>query len=197
MSTYEFVSPILPNFENAKAIQSLTLQDLKAGKFNDPTTIANPDEHSKIEAQTDKLARYPDRYSGYTHEDGSLVAYSKTNEWLAGDEASFIDNIIARKALVAKSKLRGGSLSPKQFGIFGLVVSDQLPVVDQHEIIHDLLSRAIGRATLNSASVLNIVLHEYDPVKDIAIDLGFTPTGSAVASGAPGLVQQRYQRSVE
>jgi hypothetical protein len=197
MSTYEFVSPILPNYRNAQAIQSLTLQDLKAGKFDNPTATANPDELGKVLPQIAKLAEYSDRYNGYAHEDGSLIAFSKTNEWFSGDEAPFIDNVIARKSLLAISKLRGRSLNPKQFGVFALVVSDELPVVDQYEIIHDLLSRAIGRAGLNSATLVNIVLHENDPAKDIALDLGFTPIGSGVASGAPGLIQQRYQRSVE
>ena len=197
MSTYEFVSPVQPTFGNAKAIQSLTLQDLKAGKFDNPTSLANPDELSKVLAQEGKLAEYPDRYNGYAHEDGSLVAFSKTNEWFAGDEAPFIDSIIARKALVARSKLRGGSLSPKEYGIFGLVASDELPSNDRNDILHDLLNRALGEAAMQTMLNVNIVLHEFDPVLNIARDLGFKPKGSGEAAGAPGLFQHRYQYTID
>ncbi len=100
--------------------------------------------------------------------------------------------------MVLASKPRGGSLHPKAYGVFGLVGSDSLPGNERDTILHDLLVRSIGKAARESAAVINIVLHGKDPVTPIAVDLGFRPVGPrGEAVGAPGLLQQRYQRSVE
>jgi hypothetical protein len=92
---------------------------------------------------------------------------------------------------------RDGSLKPNAYGVFSLVASESLPGQERDEVLHDLLVRSIGRAADESASVINIVTNNQDPAIYTVEDLGFLPKGPAgEAAGAPGLIQQRYQRPV-
>jgi hypothetical protein len=198
LHNFEYVSPIPPTETDARSIQALTLQDVITGGFNNPTDLANPNDPIKVNKQLDKLTQFPERYSAYKNENGVLVAYMKSNEWLTGDETPFIENVFARNALLLTSKVRGGSLRPKEYGVFGLVGSDSLESQERDDILYDLLRRSIGQATTKSAFAVNIVLHDHDPVTPVALDLGFRPSGAkGTAAGAPGLVQHRYRRSIE
>ena len=195
---FEFIPQVQQNEADARSIQALTLQDVIAGGFNNPTDLANPNDQSKVDLQLNKLSRFPERYAAYKNENGSIVAYIKSNEWLAGDEAPFITNLFARKALLLTSKTRSGSLQPKEYGVFGLVGGDSLSNQERDIILYDLLQRSIGQAAIKSAFAINIVLHDNDPVTPIALDLGFSPAGTkGEAAGAPGLIQQRYRQIIK
>ena len=196
---FEYTPQIEATEANARAIQALTLQDLRAGGFKNPTNLADPDDPDLVWEQRVKLRRFPERYSGYRmNETGFYVACDKTNEWFSDDEEPFADeNIFAQMSLLRARMFRGGSLKPKAYGVFSLVASDKLPSEEKYKILTDLLVRSIGRAAAESASVVNIVLHNNDPVTSVATDLGFIPVGRrGEAAGAPGLIQQRYQRLV-
>lgn len=196
--TFEFLPQIPATEQNAIAIQALTLQDVIAGGFTNPESLANPEDPEKVDIQLGKLTNFPERYSGYRRENGLIVAYLKANEWLAGDEVPFIENAFARRALQLSAKLRGGSLSPKAFGVFGLVADESLSEDQRSGLLGGLLDHSITEGLANAASVLNIVIHDNDPVLPIARDLGFEPVGPrGEATGAPGLKQQRYQRPLE
>ena len=195
---FEFLPQIPATEQNAIDIQALTLQDVIAGGFTNPEGLANPNDPEKVDIQLGKLTDFPERYSGYRQENGLIVAYKKANEWMVSDEAPFIENAFARRTLQLAGKLRGGSMQPRADGVFGLVVGRQLDGEDQAELLHDLLNRSVTEGLAHAASVLNIVLHDNDPVLPIARDLGFEPVGPrGEAAGAPGLIQQRYQRSLE
>ena len=194
---FEFTPTIQPTEENAKAIQALTLQDVIAGGFENPTSLANPDDPAKVDTQIRRLTQYPERYSGYQDQNETIVAYIKQNEWLAHDESPFVTNSFARKALKARMLLKVHSLNPKAYGVFGLVASDELETSDQEKILEDLFVRSIGNAATQSYAVINIVLHAHDPATSIAQRLGFKSTDpEGEASGAPGLAQKRYQLSL-
>lgn len=196
--SFEFLPQIPATEQNAIAIQALTLQDVIAGGFTNPEGLANPNDPEKVDIQLGKLTDFPERYSGYQQENGLIVAYLKTNEWLVGDEAPFIENAFARRTLQLAGKLRGGSLQPKAYGVFGLVADETLATDDRADLLHGLLNTSVTRGLAHSASVLNIVLHDSDPALPIAHDFGFEPVGPrGEAAGAPGLIQQRYQRSLE
>ncbi len=196
--TFEFLPQIPATEQNAIAIQALTLQDVIAGGFTNPESLANPDDPEKVDIQLGKLTDFPERYSGYQQENGLIVAYLKSNEWFASDEAPFVENVFARASLQIGAKLRGGSLEPKAFGIFGLVANETLPTDDQDELLYALLQSSVEKGLAHSAKVLNVVLHDHDPALPIARDLGFEPVGSrGEATGAPGLIQQRYQLPLE
>lgn len=181
---------------NAWAVQDLTLQDVVLGGFERPLDLANPEDPAMIRRQVDKLARHPERYSGYTDDEGRLVAYMKSGEWRAGDEAPFVEGFVARQSLHLSSMLRGGSLNPPEYGVFGLVSSENLPDTIRNEVAYNLLYTSMGKAAWRLAASVNIVLHDNDPVTPIATDLGFEPIGGkAEAAGAPGLLQQRYKYS--
>lgn len=66
----------------------LTLQDLRAGGFKDPLSLADPSNEQMIIIQQAKLQQYPERYSGFTRND-ELVAYVKQNDWTTIDEFPF------------------------------------------------------------------------------------------------------------
>lgn len=198
LQDFEYTPQIEATEANARAIQALTLQDVRAGGFNNPTNLADPNDPDLVWEQQVKLRRFPKRYSGYRNEHGLYVAYDKANEWLSDDEKPFADeNIFAQMSLMRARMIRGGSLKPKAYGVFGLVASDTLPSEEKYKILSDLLVRSIGQAAAESAFVVNIVLNNRDPVTSVATDLGFIPVGRrGEAAGAPGLIQQRYQRLV-
>jgi hypothetical protein len=144
----------------------------------------------KVETQLNRLHQNPENYSGYQQNDGQVIAYMKTNEWFRGDEAPFAETALARVAF----RLRNGPMEPKAYGIFGLVVDQSLETMDQEELLHDLLYRSIGLATLRSSEIINIVIHDNDLALPVARSLNFLPVGpKGEAVGAPGLLQQRYQ----
>lgn len=193
---YEYLPRIDAEKDNAVTLQALTLQDVTLGGFEDPLSIANPANRKLIKTQLGKLKNNPTAYTGYRQENGLIVAYMKAQEWFTGDEVPFIEDEIARQALIAAGKSRGGSMEPKAYGVFGLVVDRTIEQEAQSEIFYDLLTRSIGQAAVHSAELVNIVIHDKDPVLPIALDLGFQAVGTpGNAAGAPGLLQQRYQRA--
>lgn len=195
---FEFISQVQPNEEDARAIQALTLQDVIAGDFKNQSELADPNDQTKVKLQLNKLSQFPERYAAYKNENGVLIAYIKSNEWLADDEAPFVANSFARKALLLTSKLRSGSLQPKEYGVFGLVGSNSLSGQERDTILHNLLQHSIWKAAAQSAFAINIVFHDNDPVTQIALDLGFNPAGAkGEAAGAPGLIQQRYRQIIK
>lgn len=197
LQNFEFISRIPPNETSARAIQFLTLQDIVAGGFENPTHLADPDDPVKVSRQLARLSQFPEQYSAYNNEEGILIAYMRSNEWFVGDEAPFIAGL-SRRALLLASRLRGASLRPEEYGVFGLVASNSLGPNEHYKILHNLLSLSIEKAASQSTAAVNIVLHDRDPVVPVARDLGFRPSGaSGVAAGAPGLVQRRYRVSIE
>jgi len=190
--------PRIPATEaNARSLQALTLQDVAFAGFQDPTSLADPNHPSKVAVQLEKLTQFPDRYSGYQQENGIIVAYMKSNEWFAGDEAPFVEDTIARQAMKLASRLRGGSLKPRAYGVFGLVADVSLDPLDRDEMLRDLLDESVLRGLANAAGVVNVVVHDQDPLLPIAKEMDFEPVGpKAYAAGAPGVLQQRYQRDI-
>ncbi len=196
VNNYEYLPRLPVMKETAHAIQQLTLQDVVNGGFENPRELADPDSREKVDEQLHKILNFPENYSGFRQENGLIVAYMKSKEWTFDDEDPFAvySSELSRKGLKLMSKLRGGSIKPKAYGIFGLVVNDELEDGDRNEIVENLLHGAIYRAVGHSALRVNIVLHDNDPVLPIAEEFHFRPVGEkAEASGAPGLLQQRYQ----
>lgn len=199
LQDFEYTPQIEATEENARAIQALTLQDVVAGGFENPTSLANPNDHDQVWEQLMRLRRRPELYSAYMHqESGLLVAYEKSGKWRAGDERPFADeNILAQMSLMYAKMLRSGSLKPNAYGVFGLVADKELAPDVRDEILNRMLVKTMGRAAAESAAVVNMVLHNQDPALHVATDLGFIPVGRrGEAAGAPGLMQQRYQRPV-
>lgn len=190
----EFVHRIVPTWENAKAVQALTLQDVKAGGFPNPEQIANPANVRKVTDQLSKLVDYPERYSGYML-DGKLVAYLKQNEWLIGDELPFVG--AAQKAALKAKYAFTKNASTGEWYIPGLVASDQLSPAQREDVLVDLLERALLDPETGEPRVVNIVVHDHDPLLRIIPRYGFVQVGKrGDAAGAEGLKQPRFQRKV-
>jgi hypothetical protein len=188
----EFIETIEPTFENAIAVQVLTLQDIKHGGFQKPLELADPSNSDMVATQQQKLHDHPERYSGYTR-DGQLVAYIKQNDWFAGDELPFATG--ARAVELKASRALHLDPSTGQWGVFGLVASDNLDKDDRESVLLDLLQRSFADPRSGESRTVNIVIHEHDPLLEIAVHYGFVPVGKlGEAAGAPGLMQQRYQR---
>jgi hypothetical protein len=188
----EFVETIEPTLENATAIQRLTLQDATLGGFKNPTELADPSNPDMVAAQQQRLRDYPERYCGYVR-DGKLIAYMKQNDWMIGDELPFTTGVQAAR-LKARRALH---LDPStgEWGIFGLVASDELEERDRETVLIGLLQRSFSDPRSWETRTVNIVIHENDPVLRIARYHGFGPVGElGEAAGAPGLIQRRYQR---
>lgn len=126
---FEYLQSIPATPENATNIQDLALQDFVAGNFYKPTSLADPEDPDKVAAQLEELSQNPERYSGYRHESGLLVAYMKSGEWRIDDELPFVKNTSATRVLRVASMTRRGSLSPKAHGVFSLVANESL--IDQ------------------------------------------------------------------
>jgi len=198
LENFVYVPRIAPSEANARSLQELTLQDVLAGDFSNPTNLADPDNPDMVSTQQNKLRQFPEKYAAYTDQYGTIVAYMKSAEWLAGDEAPFVKNVFARHLIKMRASSRGGSLTPTEYGVFGLVGSDALANQERHAVLHDLLQRSLGKAALISATAVNIVLHDHDPATPVALGLGFRSTGDiGEASGAPGLKQPRYRLSIK
>ena len=195
MNTVEFGS-IEASFHNARTVQRLTLQDVILGDFPEPKELANPNSLSKVYAQERKLREHPDRYAG-AYIRNKLNAYIKTSEWSIADELPFA-NDQARMRL-EELQAEGVKLDPSRtLGIFGLVVSDKLPVEQQGEIASGLLDLAADKGRLMSLQSIKIVLHDNDPVMSIARDHGYEFTGRVgEAAGASGLVQRLYRKPLD
>ena len=166
------IQPIEAMSDNASAVVDLTAQDLRragmdryeAEAFADPTSL----EHR--ERQLEKLAQHPDRYLG-AFATGQLVGFSKSNEWLAGDQIPFASKL-GRSALRLMTKVVYNHLDGRPFGIHGLVVNQELDSPD--EVIQDLLSRAIAAADRHEVRIAQYFM---DPIQPLLRQNGFVPTG--------------------
>jgi len=189
---FEFLESIPPTRENATAIQQLTLQDLRKGGFPEPEALADPTNERMVEQQLAKLVRHPERYCGYA-DNRMLRAYMKHGDWRVGDELPFA----SQERASALKRLRMFKLNPstQQWGVFGLVVTDQLDERVRLSVLEDLLRYPITDPRDGTPRTVNVVIHDHDPLKKVAEWLNFVPVGErAEAAGAPGLMQQRYQR---
>jgi hypothetical protein len=188
----EFVETIEATMENAKSIVSLVRQDAKAGNMEVLYESANPDDHSAVSVQHYKLYTHPERYSGYT-KDGQLVAFIKQHRWTTDNELPFAKG--GRKiALTIKKMLRLYSETDQWF-VSGLVVSDRLEPYERNPLLKELLRKSFMDSDNGKGMVVNIILHDSDPLLDIAPKLGFVQIGKrGVAPGAPGVKQRLFQR---
>jgi hypothetical protein len=183
----EFHQTIEATERNAVAIQRLTLQDVIAGGFEEPNKLADPSNPKMVETQLQKLRAHPERYSGYSIH-GELVAYLKHGEWRVQDELPFV-------TVPMSVAYQAGWQFKNQWGVFGLVVSDGLADAQRDVVLSSLLQLAIDSSVNAGARMVNIVIHDHDPVLTLAVRNGFMPVGKpAEAEGAPGLLQRRYQR---
>ena len=139
-----------------------------------------------------KLQQYPERYSGFTR-NGELVAYVKQNDWTTIDEFPFTPWYDVLD--LAVQRLFRMDTYTGMWGIFGLVAADDLG----RELQRGVLAYLLGRSVLDAASgkkrrLVNVVMHENDPLLQVAMDRGFVALGRrGEAVGAPGLKQRRYQ----
>lgn len=190
---FEFIERIEPTRELAKAMQRLTLDDLRDGTFDSPTQLADPKSPSKIGAQMRKLRTYPEQYCGVVH-DGGLVAFMKTADWLIQDEIPFVASGQAFR-LKTQRVLRRSYLPDRPFGVFALVVANNLSEVAEMSIFASLLGYSLDQAR---GRVVNIVVPRAHKRMGLAEALdyhGFCQVGrQGEAVGAPGVKQVRYQR---
>jgi hypothetical protein len=188
----EFVETIEPTTENAKAIVSLVRQDAKAGHMTELCEYANPEDPDIIEEQLSKMIKDPKSYCGYT-KDGQLVAFIRQLELLNGSVLPYAvggDWIV----LMVKKLLR---LSPRtgQLFISGLVASEELEPEERVHALRQLLQKSFTGERKNK--VVNIVLHDSDPLLDIAPKLGFDQFGKRGEDPAiPGVKQRMFRRPV-
>jgi hypothetical protein len=189
-----FLRNIEPTWENAVIIQELTFQDVIAGKFPNPESIADPANEKMVSLQQQKLRDFPERYSGYAY-DGKLVAYIKHHDWLVSQELDFATGAYT----VALKAIRALRMNPStgQWGISGLVASDELPEAKRNSILADLLQLSFVDPHTGRGRSVNVVVHEHDPLLNIILGFGFVEVGEPKeVKGAPGLKQKRYQSKV-
>jgi hypothetical protein len=188
----EFVETIEATMENARSIVGLVHQDAEAGGMTELAASANPDDDNVVKVQHYKLHSHPERYSGYM-KDGQLVAFIKQHRWTTDNELPFATG--GRKiALTIKKTLRLYSETDQWF-VSGLVVSDKLEPYERNPLLKELLRKSFMDSDNGKGMVVNIILHDSDPLLDIAPKLGFDWIGKrGVAEGAPGVKQRLFQR---
>lgn len=196
MTRFELIPQIPLSEDNAEAVVNLRDQDMRLGAFKVPSGSDVLPGASKVYS---RMEQNPQNYSGYQNEEGTLVAYMKTNEWFRSDETPFIENFFDRQyshAILIANRMakKSISLEPKAFGVFGLVVDASLEDDDRNEMYFELLKYSADRALEQNAHTVNVPIHDHDPLLPVAQGLGFRRIGrKAVAAGAPGLKQFRYQ----
>lgn len=195
MSDIEF-TPIEPTIRTARAVQRLTLQDVRAGEFPHPEQLANPDNPRMVARQLQKLRAHPERYDG-AFDGGVLQGYMKTAEWTLDDELPFANEVTRDR--LHELRADGVHFDPaRTLGIFGLVVSNRLERAAREETIHSFLDIAADKARALSLLSVKIVLHDHDPVQAVAREQGYEFTGRAgEAAGAPGLTQRLYRKPLD
>jgi len=189
-----FVENIEPTHENADAMVHLTLEDLIRGGFKNPLSLADPSNPAHVELQLQRLRNHPERYCGYML-DGKLVAYMKHNHWRLADERPFALGLQALALLVFRL-LRIDPYEGRWWGVFGLVVSNDIATVDRDKMLLSLLHYSMKDPRTRELRTVNIVTNYNDPVYPLLLPNGFISWGkTAEAAGAPGLKQRRYRRS--
>jgi hypothetical protein len=186
----EFFETIEPTTENAKAIVSLVRQDAKAGHMTELYEYANSENPDRIDEQLGKMIKDPKSYSGYI-KDGQLVAFMKQTELLTGNVLPYAVGghwIV----MMIKKRLRRSPRTGQLF-ITGLVVSEELEPEERVHALKQLLQKSFTGGRKNK--VVNIVLHDSDPLLDIAPKLGFKQFGKKGDDPAvPGVKQRLFRR---
>lgn len=197
---YVHIAEVPTTEEASRTAQGLILRDFERAGHPDPTSQANPNNPGKVKTQQNRIITNPERYSGFQQlSNAELVAFMKTNEWRSADEAPYPESFTERTRYSVASKLGKHTLEPKAFGVLALVVNEEVQESDQEIMVRTLLTDALTRGALQAAKVINIPIHDHDPiVLDVALDMGFERVGrKAEAAGAPGFKQFRYQREIE
>lgn len=175
MNTYN-LTHIESNHSNAVALQTLSLQDLRAGGHRSPLDLANPYSLAKLAMQKERLERAPQDYVGVFRGD-SMVAFIKTHEWLLGDQIDFGKRAVRRAN--RKSYNKGVQTFPDSpLGIFGLVADKEAAhYQDRQRMIDDLLAYAlfIARTGAEKPRRTLVPIHDHDEVAPALIRAGFEP----------------------
>lgn len=189
------------NFRNAAVIRDLIYQDkMLAGypKLATNLELINPRRYFQ---QWARLDRHADRYHGAfmgSSEYSPLVGFMKYNQWRVFDQLPYAVDEEEVETLNDLASKNHHQLEPPTYGIFGLVALDSLPEALQEEVAYTFIHKALATAAFYNGddSMVNIVIHEHDPVLSVATEMGFQGTGRwGEPAGAPGLKQQLYQRS--
>lgn len=189
---FEFEA-IKPTLSNAKTMLRLTFEDLRENGFRQPLKLVDPNSLAKIKVQRDKLESHPEHYCGVIH-NGQLVGFTKETDWLSDDERPFVNVLCALWLKARRRVFRRSHLPGYPWGIFGLVVSEDLDPAVRAEIFVALLERSLENN--GQTRTVNIVTtHVYYMVPWVLQDLGFVQVGKpGKAAGAGDIKQWRYQR---
>lgn len=196
MKNFEY-APVKNASTDARAIRSLVLQDVIAGKFPNPKKIADPNNMFDVFRQRKKLLRSPENYTAVYDDDDELVAFMKTAGWSNQDQI-YYSNPEEIEALEALMK-EGYILSPQnKLGIFGLVVASRLHEDEQGEIVERLLDTATDRGLDLRSTAINIPFHSNDIVRAVAKENGFVFTGRIGEDlNVPGVLQRLYTKPLD
>lgn len=170
MSSVEFDS--IRSDDDAVDAQRLVLQDLMLGEFKKPIQLANPDSPQHVHNQVHRFHDDPDSFQG-AYVNGKLEGLLRTIPWKVGDQAPY-STWAERRGM---KPLKGEPDPFHKLGISALVASDYLDVEVQDEIMGGLLYLATERAfNLEKRSIV-VPIHEFDPLRPIALEQGFKGTG--------------------
>lgn len=171
MSDIEY-GPI-KGINNAIRTQLLTLQDVKAGKFENPLSIANPLNPRMVGRQIERLNAHPENYvGGYIN--GRLDGYLKTGIWTVGYEKDFATQ---EELELLEDMNNGDPTQELKLAIYGLVTNKRLDSSIRDEMTGEFLYIAKQRAIYMGATAINSIFHTFDPAREIAEQYGFEFTG--------------------
>lgn len=171
----------------ARQVQDLTLQDLRLAGVPNPTALADPTNEKLVDRQIQKLKYNPLAYSGFMS-GSQLLAFMKCGHWKKEDEAPFVDD----EHPIWKSHFRD---RPIEAGVFALVASEDLSLVNQHYLLGELLRSSFHTPFTGLRRTVNIILHAQDPLHGMIHELGFRRVGKpGEAVGVPGATQEMFRR---
>jgi len=177
MKTFEY-KPLSP--WDVRGVQRLAQQDLELARVPDASDIANPNSVSHLVKGFMAMKAYQGEYIGASSKN-HLEGYLKIGEWGEADDREY-----------SPLKLNE-PIGQLEMGIFGLVVSSQLEKMYQVDIACNLLDMATDRGRELGASAINIVFHQHDPIRRLAVNHGYEFTGRTGEVGkVPGIVQSLY-----
>lgn len=189
---FDFIKPLGPKF--AKAVQGLTLEDLKAMNISCPARFADPDDPGMVKVQRRKLREHSERYCGVVY-NGELVALLKLAPWLGLDASPFATGLDALRLLKCRVR-RQNAFPDHPLGIFALVVSNKLDKdVAGRSVFVFLLEHALEMA---NGRAVNIIVPAKNRPEWLIVTLEryrFVRVGRrGKAAGLPALKQVCYRR---
>lgn len=191
--------------QKATDVLRLVHQDLVAGEFPNPEQDADPNNPAHLERQSNALLNNPARYTGafLVDEGYPMYGFMKTNTWNLADQEGFSSSPLEKGALRMARRLHLGRYATPRWGIFGLVISDEVADAARDTLADRFLDVAYNQALNSNSRSIRVPIHSNDPLLPAFEAHGYEAIAEGTArsipgvSGVPRVLQLLYEKPVQ